>query len=253
MKNSIQKLSLLGTSFFVGLWIVSLCGCADPAEVQVALADGSTNPDSDAKHPFSFERMSPLAKDFKGIEQILNLAPAEAQKMNEVKARHQQKFESLYATEWKDHQKLEKEFLAAVKDRDLRKMREMKKNGKRAKMDAFVKKERSMQADFERDLINAIPATKMPDWKAYRISKLLLDFVTPLNLSNEQKAQLKTLAPTVIQSLGREKNWQGLGTDRLEKRMEASILTTDQKSEFETLKKKNKLRMLRWNNISTVH
>ena len=47
-----------------------------------------------------------------------------------------------------------------------------------------------------------------------------------------------------------KENWRGYGTSKLEKMFESQILSADQNSTFEELKKKNKLRMFKWSNKS---
>lgn len=240
----------LGTAFATGLWLACLLGCSEPADNDTGRAVQLDGQPTNEKREMTFERMSPLVKAYQDINKVLQLGPGESQRMDAVKSKHKKKFQNWYATVWQENKKREKKFLDAVKNRSLRQLREMKTNGERAKMDECKKQERRMQVEFEKDLLEAIPEDKMDQWKAHRIAVLLLEFLEPLALSKDQVASIKSAAPNVVRSLGREKNWQGYGTSKLEKRFERTVLKPNQKVDFEKLKKKKIMRMLRWNNQS---
>ena len=230
-------------------FFLALCGCTKPDAAGPA---GSKNlaGKASSNQPMTFERMSPLVNDYANIQQILKLSKEESQKLDSVKDKHKQVFKAWYATEWPKLKELEKEFLEAAKERNLKKINQMKSNGKRKQMDQFKQQERKMQIAFEKDLLAAIPENKLHVWKGHRMSELLIEFLNPLDLSKDQIQEIRQLAPAAADSVKREKNWQGIGTNNLEKMFERQILAADQKSDFEALKKKNKLRMLRWKNVS---
>ena len=245
MKN--EYLTIPVTSLL--LMSLAICGCATPVSSQT---DESSSESPNPSQKLTFERMSPLVDAYRDVDQALDLNEMQGREIDKVKNSYQAKFENWYANQGVELKQLEKKFLNAAKRKDLVSMRKMKTNGERDRMSDFKKQERAMQVAFERELIAAIPAGKLDLWKAHRISVLLLEFLEPLELSKDQIQAVKNAGPKVIRNLGQEANWQGYGTSHLEKHFQRTVMLPAQESAFNGLIKKNRMRMLSWNNLTEL-
>lgn len=236
------------TPFFVMLlFTLAMSGCDLPQESYSETRSGDSGVTSDAAESMTFERMSPLVEAYRDIANILNLSKAEQRQFELVFEKHKSIFTTWYANEWAELKSIQKKAMDAAKERNLAKMRQLNANGGKQRVAELHQQQREMQKAFEQELLATVPMDKLDQWKAHRITSLLLEFLQPLDLSEEQTALIRDQSLQVIRSNQKE-NWQGYGTDQLEKRFAKTIVHDDQQDAFLELQKKNRLRMLRWNN-----
>ena len=239
--NWIAGLTMLMTS------LLNL-GCGIPIESGNRIAATKDERQQGSHDPaMTFERMSPLVEVYKEVGAILQLDDAEQKQIDEVLQKHQAIFENWYGNEWQELRKHQQAATNAAQKRDLASLQQLKANGGKERVAELHQQERQMQVNFETELLASIPSDKLEQWKSHRIATLLLTFLEPLNLSPQQIKEVRQQAPAVIRSMEKP-NWQGYGTDRLEKKFASTILKPNQRKDFEQLQKKNRLRMLRWNN-----
>lgn len=230
---------------FTGLMLL---GCGVPTHSTATPDSQGTSQERNSSAKLTFERMSPLVDAYRDIAKVLDLNETQSQRFDTLYKKHREIFESWYADEGKELSERQQAALSAARRRDLAALRELNANGGKQRVAELHAQQRQMQENFEKELIAAVPPEKLTQWKAHRIATLLLAFLEPLRLSPKQISEIHKQAPEVIQWV-REANWQGYGTDRLEKRFEATIVTDQQREDFEKLKNANRLRMLRWNNL----
>ncbi len=112
----------------------------------------------------------------------------------------------------------------------------------------LILEEREMQKEYDAAVLAAIPVDKLKLWQADKICRTLLGFLEPLEFTEAQIKQVHDLAPTALQQI-RAKNkddWHLMGTSNLEKLVGQSVIAPTQKQPFEELKKKHRLRKLKW-------
>lgn len=128
------------------------------------------------------------------------------------------------------------------------KAREAIAQGKKDNVKELILEEKDLQKEYEAAVIAAIPIDKMRIWQADRISRTLLAFLEPLELTEAQISQVHNLAPSALQSIrdGEEQAWHMIGTDKLEKLFAQRVVVEAQRQPFEELKEKNKQRRLKW-------
>lgn len=202
-------------------------------------------PDKEEKSP---AKLSKLVQQYAPIVEVLSLSDEEAAAFEAIHKRYGEDLAKWHESDGKEMRSLQKQALQAARNRDLAALNRLKAAGAKEKVAKFTAAERAIQKEYSTALIGAIPDDRLDRWKAYRVAVTLLDFLEPLNLTEAQKSSVHELAPTAIRSVSKESNWQGYGTSKLEKLFEKQILDADQQDEFETLKSKNKMRMLKWNN-----
>lgn len=112
----------------------------------------------------------------------------------------------------------------------------------------LILEKRRMQEEYEAAVVRAIPADKLKLWQADSISRTLLEFLEPLDLTAEQIQQVHNLAPSALQTVDdKDKQaWRLIGTSKLEDLVGQRVLSQDQKRPFEELLKNNKSRKLKW-------
>ena len=122
---------------------------------------------------------------------------------------------------------------------------------KRAKQDnvkELILEEREMQEEYDAAVLAAIPVDKLKLWQADMICRTLLEFLEPLEFTEVQIKQVNALAPTALQHIGdKDKgDWHVMGTSNLETLVGQSVISPAQKQPFEELKKKHRMRKLKW-------
>ena len=245
----LASLLLLAIGFFC-----SLSGCNSEQAAPSVNEDHNqteTNESTDEtpdKEENSPAQLSKLVEQYAPIVDVLSLNDEEAAAFEAIHKRYGEALAEWHESDGKEMRSLQKQALQAARNRDLAALNRLNAAGAKEKVAKFTAAQRAIQNEYAAALINAIPDDQLNRWKAYRVAVTLLDFLQPLNLTDAQKAAVHELAPTAIRSVGKESNWQGYGTSQLEKLFENQILDADQQDEFETLKSKNKMRMLKWNN-----
>ena len=107
---------------------------------------------------------------------------------------------------------------------------------------------REIIADGDRNIRESLPTEKRVAWDAYQISSELLELMQPLGLTLDQASQIETQAVTSFEAAmaRNEPNPHAAAFLSLERWSEAAVLTPAQRQEYETIKKENPLRSLRF-------
>ncbi|MEM9413434.1 MAG: hypothetical protein AAGA30_20165 [Planctomycetota bacterium] len=194
-------------------------------------------------------KLSRLTEQYASITEVLELNEAETTAIESIHQQFEEVLQQWQQTDGKEMRDLQKQALQAARNRDKAALNRLNAAGAKEKVARFNAAEKAIQKDYFDSLIAAIPADKLDRWKAHRISVCLLNFLEPLEIDDKQKNAIREMAPSVIRSIGNESNWQGYGTSRLEKLFESRVLDAAQNDQFEDLKSKNRMRMLKWNNL----
>ena len=212
-----------------------------------ATADVSDNGETPTEEA-AVKPLSKLIKQYEPIANVLELNENEIAQIGSIHREYGDKLSQWHETDGKEMKAIQKQALQAARNRDKAALNRLNASGGKEKVAKFSQAEAAIQKAYAEALFDAIPGEKQDRWKAYRISTCLLEFLEPLNLSQEQMDSVRSLAPKAIRSIGNETNWQGYGTSKLEKLFETRVVTAEQKEDFENLKSKNRMRMLKWNN-----
>ena len=219
---------------------------ADERQGQAELVPDNEKTTDEEKNPVP--KLSKLEKQYEPIVEVLSLTDDEAAVFSKIHKHYGDALSKWNQTDGKEMRSLQRQALQAARNRDRAALNQLNAAGAKEKVAKFSAAEQSIQKEYSDALLDAVPDDQLNRWKAYRIAVNLLDFLAPLKLTDEQLDAVRDFAPKAIQSIGNESNWQGYGTSKLEKLFESNILSADQKDEFEMLKSKNKLRLLKWNN-----
>ena len=201
----------------------------------------------------TFERMSRLVEAYRNIGQILDLTPEQKQTFKEIFAEHKKRFEAFYDVDGKELVGYQVEAMNSIRNFRRFKFTGVPKNEQKTKRIAELnQQERTLQSNFEKDLLSAVPQDKLQRWKCYRISELVLEFFDPLELDNGQREKVRKLAPRALAMLRRKQqsNWQGYGASKLESLASKSVLNSVQRQSCEKLKFRKLAHASRWNNPS---
>lgn len=120
--------------------------------------------------------------------------------------------------------------------------------GKKDNVKELILEEQGLQKEYEAAVVAAIPVGKLRLWQADKISRTLLAFLEPLELTDAQIRQVHDLAPSALQSIRDEDRqaWHLIGTGNLEELFGQRVVAKTQKQRFEELKEKHKHRKLKW-------
>ena len=135
-----------------------------------------------------------------------------------------------------------------MKTKNKTEAKEAMEQAKRDNVKGLILEEQEMQKEYDAAVLAAIPGDKLKLWQADKICRTLLDFLEPLEFTESQIKQVHDLAPRAIQQI-RAKNkddWHLFGTTNLEKLVGQTVIVPAQKRPFEELKKKHRLRKLKW-------
>lgn len=144
--------------------------------------------------------------------------------------------------------KVGKALVNFVTTKNKSKARKAIKQAKKDDTQKLIRERDRIIKEYEAEVIASVPLDKFELWQADKISRTLLEFLTPLGLTEEQQNQIRQLAPDALKQVKEsDKNiWLVKGTSRLETMVGRQVLTQAQKPQFEKLKTDSKLRKLKW-------
>lgn len=230
----------LGLGLALALSTALTCGCLEP--------DGSAKSNSGDVSKKSAEQLSSLVAEYRDLNSCLELTEQEETKIAEVHLRFEKKLRSWYDKNHRELRQIQGNALDAARERDLKKLKQMNARGDKKRVAELYQEERELQGEYEATLIDAIPAAKLDTWKSHVIAKQLLEYLEPIDLSDDQIKQIQESAVVVISREGTNENWKGMGTRALEIVFARQIVSKSQQPGYDALKKSNRLRQLRWNN-----
>lgn len=134
---------------------------------------------------------------------------------------------------------LEEKMMAAAKSRDLGGVRSAK-----AKATPLRNELRELLNRHEDFVTAALSDENQLAWAAALLADRLLELMTPLDLTKEQRSQIQAQAAVAAQQSAGEPNPPAAGFVSLEKKVEATILTAAQKEAYAAVKKKYPMRSL---------
>lgn len=240
-----QPLSVLAVLFLAAMFVST--GCQKPTPS----GNGPDTPGATAGKNSAPKTPAPIAKlkaRFQTILIVLELDENEKIDLQRVHDENLQELQEWYAENGPAMRSIQGEAITAFKDRDLQRLKSMNARGDKEKIAKLKDDERKILSKYETALYNTIPESQFLAWKAHTIAANLIDFLSSLDLMQDQINEIHASSRKVIEQIGDEPNWAGYGTVQLENIFEQDIVSGQQKSVYEALKKKNPLRMMNWNN-----
>lgn len=173
---------------------------------------------------------------------VLGLDPAAASALREAFARRDAEVESWIGGERGQRLiRLEAEMFAAVEARKL-------DDVKRATAEATPLRDelRQLIADHETSILDSLGPERRVQWEGYEVARKMLDLMQPLELNFQQAQAIEQGGPAALAQAMRtgEPNPQAAAFLELEKWVEESVLTPDQRAAYQDIKASNKLRSL---------
>ena len=252
-----MKLNTLVISI-LALAIITAIGCREPGPSP----DNTDNPNASTSHSapdegtqkttkkksYGDSQLRIIESEFAILKQSKQLAPAEKDGLNQFFAQRVTQIKDWYSKNGPKIVALRKEALEAARRKDLRKLKEMNKTGSKESVSNLVNQERKLLDEYRVELEKQIPKEAKLEWQSTIVSNQLLEFLEPLQLTENQMEQVRSSASQAIARLGRKQqdNWRGYGTAKLEEIFATKHLEASQKQAFEQLQKSNKMRMMKW-------
>ncbi|MBX3179337.1 MAG: hypothetical protein KF886_18430 [Candidatus Hydrogenedentes bacterium] len=176
------------------------------------------------------------------MARVLGLDPAAASALRDAFARRDAEVEAWIAGERGQRLiRLEAEMFAAVEARKL-------DDVKRATAEATPLRDelRQLIADHETSILDSLGPERRVQWEGYEVAKKMLDLMQPLELNFQQAQAIEQGGPAALAQAMRagEPNPQAAAFLELEKWVEESVLTPDQRAAYQDIKASNKLRSL---------
>lgn len=144
--------------------------------------------------------------------------------------------------------KVGKALVNFMKTKNQSKARNAIKQAKKDDTQELIRERDRILKEYEAAVIASVPPEKFELWQADKISRTMFEFLQPLNLTDGQREEVHCLAFTALKQL-RKKDasvWHPVAATNLERLVGQKVLTPVQKPKFEALKKKHRLRKLKW-------
>lgn len=232
--------------FLVGA-VLLVNGCSgSPSSVADSGEQARDNADGDGTHTVN-KNLQDLEARFSELLQTVELADKEANTLKQTHGQHLATLKQWYENNSATLKEIRGNALKAARDRDMEKFRSMNARGDKETVARLAEEERQLIKEYRNAIFQVIPESQQKVWQAHVISTQLLEFLQPLELTDKEIGQICDLAPTALRQVKGQENWQGYGTTNLEKLFEQRVLPAGRRAEFDELKKKNRLRMLKWN------
>lgn len=179
-------------------------------------------------------------EEYERMVSVLGLSGQESQTL---KAAYEARAETL--TQWwtekgSQFKQYQQEMMQAAKTRDLAGVRRAKEkvDPLRKELDALLEAQQST-------IRNALSSDHLFKWDVRQVSERILDIMQPVNLSDQQKSRVQTEAGSAVHASVNEINPKAAAYMKLEQAVERSVLTAQQRQEFQDIKKKHPLRSLK--------
>lgn len=222
---TIRSLVLLGLT-------ASLFGCGQPVpDSRSTPQPGETNSESDAPD---------WTPEFAEMQSALAMSDEESAKVQAAFEKREVEVSAWMATHGAKLAKLEKTMRTAARSRDLAGVRNTTSKAKPLR-DAL----RELIATHTKTIPAALSKDNQSAWAAYQLSQEVLDLMEDLNLTPEQIEQIQVESHSVMQSAVDKTEPQPASVLALQQFAETKVLTKDQIADYESVKKKNPLRLLR--------
>jgi hypothetical protein len=134
----------------------------------------------------------------------------------------------------------EQQMKLAAKNRDLAGVRRAK-----AQVDPLSKELRDLVRKHKSLVRNALSPEHQLAWDAHQLAERILEVMQPLNLSDQQIAQIRTDSLAAARESVNEINPSAAGFMNLEQVVELNVLTDEQRRAYQDVKKKKPLRSLK--------
>lgn len=212
---------------------------ADPDGV--AATDDAQEPDGD---PDNEAAEAPAASDwhveYDRMNAVLDLSEQEQSALQAAYLAREEEHSTWMAANGRRLVELEQQMKKAAKSRDLGGVRAAK-----AKATPLRTELRELLARHEAAITGALTPDNQSAWAAAGLAERLLELMTPLNLTEDQIAQIYAEAAIAVQKSANEPNPSAAGFIALEKGVEVRVLKAEQKDAYAAVKKKNPMRSLR--------
>ena len=134
---------------------------------------------------------------------------------------------------------LEQELKSAARARDLRAIQRIKTEATPLRTEL-----RDLIETHQADIRAALTPDNQLVWAAHELAERVLKIMEPLKLTAEQAALVREASITSAQAKADEPNPSAAGYMHLERSVEESVLTPEQRGRFEPIKKKKAMRSL---------
>ena len=174
------------------------------------------------------------------MQSVLTLSDEESAKVQAAFETREAELSAWMATHRTKLEKLEKQIRTAARSRDIIGLRNANSKAK-----PIREVMRNLITTHKKLISAALSEDNQSAWAAYQLSQRVLDPMEDLNLTPEQIEQIEMESHSVMQSAVDKTEPQPASVLALQKFAETKVLTKDQIADYESVKKKNPLRLLR--------
>lgn len=186
---------------------------------------------------------SSLAVQYENVGDVLQLKPEEFDAIQAIHGHHKNLLETWQKDSGAELKKIRSKALKAAKNKDLNALRKMNASGQKQRVADLTNELRGMKKAYEAELLQALPADKLNQWKTHVVSGSFLELLKTLNLSPDQIEKVKTYAAQAAVKVKNEPKWLVLASAEIAKSF-ASDVTPAQMDMFKKLKVKMAFRQL---------
>lgn len=225
---TIRSLVLLGL-------LATLFGCG-----QQVTESGSTPQPNETESGSTARETPDWTDEFAEMQSALAMSDEESAKVQAAFETREVELSAWMATHRTKLEKLEKQIRTAARSRDIIGLRNATSKAK-----PIREVMRNLITTHKKLISAALSEDNQSAWAAYQLSQEVLEPMVDLNLTPEQIEQIEVESHSVMQSAVDKTEPQPASVLALQKFAETKVLTKAQIADYESIKKKNPLRLLR--------
>jgi hypothetical protein len=178
--------------------------------------------------------------DYNQMVETLKLSPEDSGRLKSAFETRQQAIVDWMSANGDRLSDLEGEMAAAARARNLSEVDRIKSQAQPLRDEL-----RGLIAARQQAVREALSPPQRAAWEGHQLAERILKLMTTLSLSADQVAAIRQEAVAAARAAATETNPQAAGFLQLERGVEARVLTAQQRTAYEGIKKKNPLRSLR--------
>ncbi len=236
----------------VALLIAAASGCGDmdsqPATGDAAQTQTEASSGGSASKSYGDFHLQVLASEFQTLMDVARIDDANRKQLQAWHGHALGGIKAWYAEFAPEIVAIRRDALEAAKSKNLAQLRALDNNGSKQRLAELTNNERQLLTSYRADLEEQLPPELLRAWQTEIVARQLLEFLLPLELTDEQRNGVHGLSPRSIAELNAQQheNWRGYGTSNLERIVEQQVLNESQRAAMDELKQKNRTRMLKW-------
>ena len=222
-------------------------GCAPPAEKngepaagETSTASGSDETGAESAKSWSGDSLDQWTTVFAEMKETLELSADEQQQLEDTFQQQVEKLQAWYQQHGPRIAEGDRTAMKAARDRDLATLRKLKDEIVPLKQEATA-----LHKEMDVAVLNSLSEANRFRWQGHRLAARFFELANSIQLTDEQRTQVGELAVAAARRTQNQTTPQAAGFLEMEKGIEAKVLNPEQRTAYQEIKDRNKLRSLK--------